>query len=343
MRDNNRILRHLVPLLSTLSIACGSAFNTVQLPDTSFVQQTLLGHAMALPKGFTIGVFAQGLSGVRFMVLGPDGGIYASRSGAGLVMRMVDANHDGVADGVTTVKSGLNYPHGMAFRGDTLFVAEMNQVVKLVPPAMGAQVVVPGIPTSGHATRTIVFRGDTLYLSVGSSCNICDESDSRRAAVTSYLADGSGGATFAAGLRNSVGLVVHPETHEIWATNNDRDNLGDDVPPDRVNILQRGGFYGWPQCYLPGKLNPEYPADQVRCESVIAPAVLIGRVIPVDPALSSSASAIVDYAELALEIKRWGGELGFQQIGISATDLARDEAHLLNWIAAGREGEMEYM
>jgi glucose/arabinose dehydrogenase len=134
-------------------------------------------------------------------------------------------------------------------------------------------VIVSGIPTGGHGTRTIVFRGDTLYLSVGSSCNICNESNARRAAVTSYRPDGSGEQIYASGLRNSVGLAVHPGTGEIWATNNDRDNLGDDIPPDRVNILQRNGFYGWPNCYLPGRPNPEYSSNQAPCANAVGPAV----------------------------------------------------------------------
>jgi glucose/arabinose dehydrogenase len=206
------------------------------------------------------------------MTLESDGSVYASRPSAGLVVRLRDLNHDGVADEITTVKNNLNGPHGLAFRGDTLYVAETNEVIRLVPPAMASQIVVPTVPTGGHTSRTILFRGDTLFLSVGSSCNVCLESDPRRAAITAYRADGSGEQVYATGLRNSVGLAVNPGTNEIWATNNDRDYLGDDLPPDRVNILQQSGFYGWPQCYLPGKANPEFAADASRCGAAIGPA-----------------------------------------------------------------------
>ena len=135
---------------------------------------------------------------------------------------------------------------------------------------------VANLPSDGgHFTRTLLVHQDHLLVSVGSSCNICDEQDHRRAAVVRYNLDGSGETLFADGLRNSVGMTLHPTTGEIWATNNDRDNLGDDVPPDRVNILREGGFYGWPFCYLPHQPNPEYRRVAGRCAEAIGPAVTL--------------------------------------------------------------------
>jgi len=136
-------------------------------------------------------------------------------------------------------------------------------------------VVVAGLPEGGHWTRTVIFRGDAMFVSIGSSCNLCDERDPRRAAVTRFRPDGTGETRFATGLRNAVGLTVHPETGEIWATNNDRDRLGDDRPPDRVNVLWEGGWYGWPVCYLPDTPNPEYGAQAARCADAIGPAVVL--------------------------------------------------------------------
>jgi len=95
-------------------------------------------------------------------------------------------------------------------------------------------------------------------VAVGSSCNLCDERDSLRAAVTQFNRDGSGGRIFAKGLRNTVGIAFNPTTGELWGGNNDRDNLGDDLPPEHINIIKDGRNYGWPQCYFPGKPNPEY-------------------------------------------------------------------------------------
>jgi glucose/arabinose dehydrogenase len=225
------------------------------------------------PTGFKVSVFAPDVPGVRYLALGPGGVVYASRPSAGTIVRLPDANHDGVVDSVVVVATGLNRPFGIAFRGDTMFVAENNEVVHFNPGSSTKVVDVPNIPGgTGHWTRTIVFGTDgKMYVSVGSSCNICDESDSMRATVVQFNRDGSGGHVFARGLRNSVGLAINPTTGELWATNNDRDNLGDDLPPERINIIKDGKYYGWPQCYLPGQKNPEYPS--ANCSTVEPPAI----------------------------------------------------------------------
>lgn len=242
--------------------------------DTAYAMHRVAGHALVLPRGFRVDLFASRVGDVRFLALSPDGTVYATLRGPGHVVRLPDADGDGHADAVELVLEHLQNPHGIAFRGDTLYVAEVHQVIRLVPGSGAPEVVVPALPAGpGHSTRTIVFRGDEMFVSVGSSCNLCDERDERRAAVLRFHADGTGGEVYATGLRNSVGLAVHPESHEIWATNNDRDRLGDDRPPDRVNILRPGGFYGWPQCYLPGMPNPEYADHAARCDSAIGPAV----------------------------------------------------------------------
>ncbi|HXV87120.1 MAG TPA: PQQ-dependent sugar dehydrogenase [Gemmatimonadales bacterium] len=238
-----------------------------------FVAQVLPQGTLVLPRGFVASVFAEDLGDVRIMVMGPEGQVYASQASQGRVIRLPDGDGDGVADSVVTVVEGLRHPHGLAFRGDTLYVAETHQVVRLDRPGGEPRVVVSALPSDGgHHTRTLLVQGGFLYVTVGSSCNICDERDRRRAAVLRYSLDGSGETLFATGLRNAVGLAAHPETGELWATNNDRDNLGDDLPPDRVNLLREGAFYGWPQCYLPGRSNPEY-ADFRGCADVVGPAV----------------------------------------------------------------------
>src|SRR5207249_603653 len=119
---------------------------------------------------------------------------------------------------------------------------------------------------------------DSMYVSIGSSCNICTESDTLRATVMQYSPLGAGGRIFARGLRNSVGLAFNPTTGALWATNNDRDDIGgsnvamtDSLPPERINILLDGKNYGWPQCYLPNQRNPEFPS--APCSTVTAPAI----------------------------------------------------------------------
>ena len=231
------------------------------------------GHKLYVPPGFSVNVFAEGQDGVRFMALGPDGAVYATVPRAGRIIRLVDANHDGVAESVVTVLSGLANPSGIGFRGDTLYFAEQGAIKRLDPGAT-TPVFLADLPAGpGHDTRTFAFGPDNMmYVAVGSSCNICDDAPPR-AAVTRYNLDGSNAHTFATGLRNSVGLAFNPATGELWANNNDRDNLGNDVPPEHLNILRDGKWYGWPQCYLPGKPNPEYSGAD--CSGVEPPALTV--------------------------------------------------------------------
>ncbi|HXM37632.1 MAG TPA: PQQ-dependent sugar dehydrogenase [Gemmatimonadales bacterium] len=229
-------------------------------------------QTLRVPAGFQVSVFAPNLGGVRYLVVGPGNVVYASRPDAGLIVKLPDANHDGVADSAVVVARGLREPFGIAFRGDTMYVAEETAVKRFDPGATAPVTIVPRLPRGGHITRTVVFGPDgKMYVSVGSSCNLCDEADSMRAAVLQFNPDGSGGRVFARGLRNSIGLAFHPTTGELWATNNDRDNLGDDIPPERINIVKDGRYYGWPHCYLPGVRNPEYATAD--CSSVEPPAI----------------------------------------------------------------------
>ena len=259
-------------LVLVLSAACsapteGTGQTTNDDPQ-AFVQ---------VPQGFVVSIFAEGLSGVRMLELGPDDRLYAVRSSAGEVVRF-DLNADGTADGgPAVVVSGLAQPFGLAFRDGDLYVGETHQVIRLAGPGFTQEtVIVPGLPTGGHWTREIEFGPDgQLYVSVGSSCNLCEEGDARRAAVVRYAPDGSGEEIVGAGLRNTVGLAFHPETGALWASQNERDRLGDDVPAEELNILTLGGaveHFGWPYCYENRVPNPEY-ADAQRCVNTVTPAL----------------------------------------------------------------------
>ena len=258
-------------LILVLSAACsapteGTGQTTNDDPQ-AFVQ---------VPQGFVVSIFAEGLSGVRMLELGPDDRLYAVRSSAGEVVRF-DLNADGTADGgPAVVVSGLAQPFGLAFRDGDLYVGETHQVIRLAGPGFTQEtVIVPGLPTGGHWTREIEFGPDgQLYVSVGSSCNLCEEGDARRAAVVRYAPDGSGEEIVGAGLRNTVGLAFHPETGALWASQNERDRLGDDVPAEELNILTLGGaveHFGWPYCYENRVPNPEY-AD-AQCVNTVTPAL----------------------------------------------------------------------
>jgi glucose/arabinose dehydrogenase len=222
-------------------------------------------RALTLPPGFKANVFAAGLSSPRFMAIGPEGVIFATGISNGEVYVMPDRDGDGVADETRVWADGLRQPHGLAFRDDYLYVGETHQIVRFrIGPdgtrQSGPEVVVPELPSGGgHRTRTVGIGPDgRLFVAVGSSCNVCDEADERRATILVYNADGSDGRLFMRGLRNAVGFVWRPGNDELWATNNGRDQLGDDLPFETVYRGRDGGDAGWPSCYpAPGGLRPD--------------------------------------------------------------------------------------
>jgi glucose/arabinose dehydrogenase len=238
--------------------------------------------AVKLPPGFRLETFARDLNGVRFMALDPAGTLLVSLPRQGRVVALPDANGDGRADRAVTVAEGLNRPHGLAFKGGVLHVAETGRVLRFRYDAAALKAadptpVVPSIPAGGgHWTRTIAFAPDgRLFVAVGSSCNICKESDARRAAIVRYEADGSGERLFATGLRNAVGIAFHPQTGALWATVNERDWKGDDLPPEYITEVKEGGFYGWPECFVAGRqvIRDDRAAPADRCERVTLPTL----------------------------------------------------------------------
>ena len=234
-----------------------------------------------LPPGFHIRVFAAGLSGVRWLGLSPTGLIYATQPGAGRVVTLPDANGDGVADSVNVFADGMEGVHGIAFKDGAVFVATEGQVIRLQDTngdnvADQRVVLVNDLPSgTGHSTRTLAFSpdGTRLFVSVGSSCNACRENESRRAAISLYSPDGKFQKVYASGLRNAVGMVIHPVTGELWATNNGRDNLGNDVPPETVYKVQEGVDYGWPFCYGDRIPDATMAPPQGFCETTGVPEV----------------------------------------------------------------------
>ena len=263
-------------------VDCGAAADgpSAAPPDTTGRASALEGK-LNVPQGFTVGYFAKDLRGVRFMALGPGGVVYATQPRSGRVVRLPDANHDGVADEVQVVVSGLRQPHGLAFHKGALWVANTDGVVR-VP--IGTNGLASGEPVyvnhydagGGHWSRTVIFgRDSAMYVSVGSTCNICVETSADRAAVLRFNEDGSGKRVYASGLRNAVGLAVDPRTGAIWVTQNERDNISpdhEDLPPEEINILIDGGDHGWPYCYGDRVPNPEFH-DAARCARTVAPAL----------------------------------------------------------------------
>lgn len=225
------------------------------------------GMPLALPPGFLISVFAKGLGTPRVLAFDPAGNLVTSIPAEGKVVALPDQNGDGIADRVITIAERLNRPHGIAFQCKTtqetinpckLYVAEEDAVDVFdydfaTMMANGKKKIID-LPRGGnHVTRTILFlpppNDHKLLISVGSTCNVCHESNSRRAKILVANDDGTELQDYARGLRNAVFMALHPSTNNVWATEMGRDWLGDDLPPDEINVIDEGKNYGWPVCY----------------------------------------------------------------------------------------------
>jgi glucose/arabinose dehydrogenase len=236
------------------------------------------------PPGFHISVFSENIDGARMIVFSPGGVLLVSESAQGKVVALPDSKHAGKAERTANVLSGLNEPHGLAFYEGKLYVAENDKVRRYDWDEANLRASNPkalaDLPTGGgHSTRSLLFHGGKMYVSAGSSCNVCIEKDPRRAAVMEFNPDGSGQKVFAKGLRNAVGLAVNPKTGTVWATVNGRDWLGDDLPPEViVDLGKDGGDFGWPYCYgdrVPDSnfTKPGSETGEDRCQRVIEPKV----------------------------------------------------------------------
>jgi glucose/arabinose dehydrogenase len=269
-------------VLSGRGLSIPTRLDDLPAPTTIPLSDYSKSGGINLPPGFQLSRFAEGLDGPRMMALGPDGMLYVTERGKGRVVRLPDRDGDGQADGVEVVLEGLSAPSGLAFYQDgSLYVAEPGRVYRFLPQSQTGmfadpEVLIDGIPTSGHNTRTLLFSPDWryLYVSIGSSCNVCVEDDPRRAAIVRYNPEGSGETLYAVGLRNAVGLVLRPGTEEIWATNNGADWLGDNLPPETVNQISEGADFGWPRCHAGRIVDPEFGGSDA-CLEVTPPGVEI--------------------------------------------------------------------
>ena len=234
---------------------------------------------LKVPPGFVANVFASGLKEPRFIRFGPDGALYVAERGAGRIVTLSDRNGDGSAEVSQVFADRLDNPHSVVFHKGAWYVGVPQGVVRLADRdgdgrAELRKELIGNYPTGGHNTRTIEFLADgRMVVSIGSSCNACIEDDPRRAAVLIYNGpDALGERVFAKGLRNAVGLAVHPSSGELWATNNGRDWLGDDLPPDALYIVGDGQDFGWPRCHNGTIADPDYGGKDA-CTGVAAPVI----------------------------------------------------------------------
>ncbi len=248
-------------------------------PDGPLVWPFDAERELVVPPGFHVSVFAVGLDRPRFMAFGPDNTLYVTLPKAGRVVALIDSDEDGISDRIVDFAVGLDRPHGITFMDGRMFVAENHRLVEIIDDnndhvSDRTSVISTDLPAGGgHWTRTVVAGPDRrLYVSAGSSCNSCVESDFRRASVLWFDPGGSTGYPFATGLRNTVGMAVHPDTGELWGVDNGRDWLGDDLPPEELNNIRAEGDYGWPYCFGARVPDPKL-GSRKRCASTIAPAV----------------------------------------------------------------------
>ena len=247
-----------------------------------------------VPRGFKVEEFATGLTEPRVVVTAPNGDLFITESRAGRIRLLRDSDGDGKPEVNTTFVSGLKQPFGIAFYpvgNDPRYIYIANTDTLVRYPYRSGQTqaegeverIVASLPEGGrlqgggHWTRDIVFSkdGKKLWLSVGSRSNV-DEEIPERASIHEYNPDGTGFRLYATGIRNPVGLAVHPQTGDLWTSVNERDGLGDDIPFEYVTRVKEGGFYGWPWYYIGGNQDPRHAGKRPDLkDKVIVPDVLI--------------------------------------------------------------------
>ena len=219
--------------------------------------------ALKAPAGFTVSAFATGLKNIRIVAVAPDGTIYVSRRDQGDVLMLKDADGDGRADGPPVTVANRAGAHGLAIHDGKLYLATVKEVFVAPIRSDGTlgplKLIIGDLPDSGqHPNRTLAFGPDgMLYISAGSTCNVCNESNPENATLLRASPDGKQRSIFASGLRNTIGFDWHPRTGELWSMDHGIDFLGDDEQPEEVNKLELGKQYGWPHVYGAGAIYPQ--------------------------------------------------------------------------------------
>lgn len=271
----------MIRIFALLSFAVASLVG----PQTPQAPAKLPLEQIKLPPGFVIELYASGVDNARQMALGDKGTLFVGSRNARKVYAVVDTNNDQKADRVHVIATGLSMPSGIAFRDGALYVAEVNRVIrfdgiesKLESPPEPA-IVNDKLPTeTHHGWKYLGFGPDgMLYVPIGAPCNVCERTDDERfATITRMKPDGTGLEIFARGIRNTVGFDWHPQTRELWMTENGRDNMGDDVPPDELLRAHKPGLhFGFPYCHGDDIADPEFGTKR-KCGEFEKPALKLG-------------------------------------------------------------------
>ena len=268
-------------------------FATASVANQSHIVSRPANASLQAPPGFQVQLFATGFEQPRELRTAPNGDIFVADSSAGEI-KVMHGMKDGKPESVTVFASGFNRNFGMAFYPpgadpQYIYVGNTDSVVRL-PYRNGdlkargpAEVVVKRLPSGGgHWTRDIVFTrdGKKMLVSVGSRSNVDDADNNpgevNRADVLEFNPDGTGQRIFASGIRNCVGEAIQPETGDLWCSTNERDLLGNNLPPDYITHVQDGGFYGWPWYYTGGHQDPRHKGKHPELkDKAIVPDVLL--------------------------------------------------------------------
>ena len=241
------------------------------------------GFSPAVPAGFQVSVFAEGLRNPRWLAVAPDGDVFVAESGAGrvTVLRRTQSG----TESRQIFAEGLTLPFGIAFHDDYVYIAATDGVARFrYDPSTSVRLggfehvlALPGGGYNQHWTRSLAFGADgRLFVSIGSKQNVGIESDARRAAILVSSPDGTNARIFASGLRNAVGIAFNPADGRLWATVNERDDVGDDEPADYFTHVIDGGFYGWPYAYGGAHVDNRVASRPDMVARTISPDVLLG-------------------------------------------------------------------
>jgi glucose/arabinose dehydrogenase len=243
------------------------------------------GFLPTVARGFQVNVFAEGFKVPRWLATAPNGDIFVAETGANQIDVLRDPQNTGGAQQREVFATGTSRVFGIAFKDDCVYVGNINALVRFrydpsTSKRLGEADTLLKLPNDGaHITRSVAISADGkhVFVSVGSASNINTGEDPIRAAVTICDLDGKNPRLFATGLRNPVGLAIEPVTGAAWVSVNERDELGDNLPPDYFTSVKDGGFYGWPYSYIGNNVDDRVkPQNPELVAKTIIPDVLLG-------------------------------------------------------------------
>lgn len=285
-----KILKYTLLVVALLLLVAIGIYKILPVnPTISFSDKPYEGEIpldkVNLPPGFAIDVWAENVDNARSMAYSPEGTLYVGTRSKGNVYALKDTDGDGRADKQWTLLEGGNMPNGVAVKDGDLYIAEVNRILKIsdienkLDNPGTPEVIYDEYPTeTHHGWKYIAFGPDgKLYVPVGAPCNICESEDRVFNSITRLNADGTGREILHEGIRNTVGFDWHPETGELWFTDNGRDWLGDEKPECELNraTQDKGMHFGYPYCHQGDISDPEF-GDKRPCSDFTAPVQNMG-------------------------------------------------------------------